>query len=52
MNLSKLNVQELNTAELRNIEGGFPPVVLATWAAMVAIDCALVKIYADQQQKK
>ena len=52
MNLSKLNVQELSATEQRSVEGGFPPVVLAAWAAMVAIDCALVTIYADHQQKK
>ncbi|WP_176370724.1 hypothetical protein [Elizabethkingia anophelis] len=52
MNLSKLNVQELIATEQRSVEGGFPPVVLAAWAAMVAIDCALVTIYSNQQKKK
>ena len=52
MNLSKLNVQELSTNEMRVVEGGFPPVVLAAWAAMVAIDCALVTIYSNQVKPK
>ena len=49
MNLKNLNVQEMNTQELRNIDGGFPPVVLAAWAIMAAIDIGLVAIYQNQQ---
>lgn len=51
MNLTALNLQELSTTELREIEGGFPPVVLAAWAIMATIDVALIAIYADQQKK-
>lgn len=50
MKLEKLNVTELNAEELVGIDGGFPPVVLAGWAAMIAIDVALVKIYADMKK--
>lgn len=49
MNLKNLNVQEMNTQELRTIDGGFPPVVLAAWAIMAAIDIGLVAIYQNQQ---
>jgi hypothetical protein len=45
------NLQELSLNELREIEGGFPPVVLAAWAIMATIDVALIAIYADQQKK-
>jgi hypothetical protein len=49
MNLSNLNVQELSTREMRVVEGGFPPVVLAAWAIMAAIDVGLITIYANNQ---
>ncbi|MCE4063535.1 class IIb bacteriocin, lactobin A/cerein 7B family [Chryseobacterium gleum] len=44
MNLSKLNVQELSTKEMRVVEGGVFPV--AIWGLMIAIDAALIGVYA------
>ncbi|HBV16460.1 class IIb bacteriocin, lactobin A/cerein 7B family [Chryseobacterium carnipullorum] len=52
MNLAKLNLVELDTQELRTIDGGFPPVVLAAWAIMAAIDIGLVAVYQNQQNHK
>ena len=52
MNLANLKVQELSTQQMRVIEGGFPPVVLAAWAIMATIDIGLIAIYANGQQKK
>jgi lactobin A/cerein 7B family class IIb bacteriocin len=48
MDLKNLNVQEMNQCELVEIEGGFPPVVLAAWAIMATIDVALIAIYASE----
>jgi len=51
MNLSNLNVQELSTKEMRAVEGEFPPVVLAAWAIMAAIDVGLIAVYANTPKK-
>jgi lactobin A/cerein 7B family class IIb bacteriocin len=49
MDLKNLNVQEMNNEELRTVDGGFAPVILAAWAIMAAIDIGLVAIYQNQQ---
>jgi lactobin A/cerein 7B family class IIb bacteriocin len=43
-NLKNLNVVELNTQEVKNVNGGIFPV--AIWGAMIAIDAALITVYA------
>ena len=43
-NLKNLNVVELNTQEVKNVNGGIFPV--AMWGAMIAIDAALITVYA------
>lgn len=42
MNLSNLNVQELSTKEMRVVEGGFPPLILAAWGVMAV--CSAVAL--------
>lgn len=44
--LSNYGTSELSFNEQIEIEGGFPPVVLAAWAIMATIDVALVAVYA------
>lgn len=44
MKLNNLKVQELNAQELRTVDGGAFPV--AIWGLMVAIDAALLAVYA------
>ncbi|NHW59392.1 class IIb bacteriocin, lactobin A/cerein 7B family, partial [Escherichia coli] len=43
-NLRNLNLIELNTQEVKNVNGGVFPV--AIWGAMIAIDAALITVYA------
>ena len=43
-NLKNLNLVELNTQEVKNVNGGIFPV--AIWGAMIAIDAALITVYA------
>lgn len=42
MNLSTLNVQELSTNELREIEGGIAPLILAAWGVMAV--CSAISL--------
>lgn len=44
MDLKNLKVQELNAQEVQTVEGGAFPV--AIWGVMVAIDAALLAVYA------
>ncbi len=44
--LSNYGTSELSFSEQIEIDGGFPPVVLAAWAIMATIDVALVAVYA------
>ena len=44
MDLKKMNVQEMDKKELKIVDGGIFPV--AIWGIMVAIDVALIGVYA------
>jgi hypothetical protein len=43
--LENYGTSELSFDEQREIDGGFPPVVLAAWAIMATIDAALIAVY-------
>ncbi|QYS87996.1 class IIb bacteriocin, lactobin A/cerein 7B family [Flavobacterium davisii] len=43
--MKNLNVVELNAQELKNVEGGIAPLILAGWGAMILMDSLLVGVY-------
>lgn len=50
--LDAFSVQEVNSNEMKTIEGGFLPLILTAWVVMGVCDAITVGLYIGYKNKK